>query len=144
MKTVAWIGSFTLAAVLAALTAHAQPKTPEQERARDEATLTGLANGANRECGSSIAVKFDWSGLEPDMAGNNSPTGWCSAALDGIRNVCADAPGKEAVREKIKSLTCGFAPERSVTLKDGALDYKISFKSVNDADFVFETLENAL
>ncbi len=73
-----------------------------------------------------------------------SASAWCEAALEGIRRVCSDAPGKEAVKEQIKSLTCGFGPERSISLKDGVVDYKISFKSSNDADFVFEALENAL
>ena len=38
----------------------------------------------------------------------------------------------------------GFGAERSISLKDGALDYKINFTSVNDDDFVFEFLQNNL
>jgi hypothetical protein len=145
MKTVAWIGSMSAIAALAAFAAHADTeKTPQQIMERAEARLAGLANEMNRECGSSITARFDWSGLLPDMAGDNSPTGWCSSALDGIRDVCADNPGKEAVREKIKTLTCAFGPERSISLKDGVVDFKINFKSSNDAKFVFESLENAL
>jgi hypothetical protein len=36
-------------------------------------------------------------------------------------------------------------PQRSVALKDGAIDYKINYRqSSNDADYVFEYLQNNL
>ena len=28
-----------------------------------------------------------------------SPSGWCDAALEGIRKVCADAPGRNAAKD---------------------------------------------
>lgn len=62
----------------------------------------------------------------------------------GIALVCADAAGKGAVKKQIKSVVCGFTGERSVTLKNGALDYKIDFKSFNDGIRVFEYLQNNL
>ena len=145
MKTFALMGSLTAVAAFAALAAHAQaPKTMQQIQQSEALTVSGLANHTNRECGTNITVNFDWSGVKEADLDTYSPSGWCEAALDGIRNVCADNPGKEAVREKIKTLTCGFAPERSVSLKDGNVDYKISFRSTNDAVYIFETLENAL
>jgi hypothetical protein len=145
MKALTWIGSLTAVAALIAVAAQAQSqKTPQQFMQAEQATLGGLANGANRDCGTSIAITFDWSGLQESDLSSYSPSGWCEAALDGLRRVCADAPGKEAVKEQIKSMTCGFGPERSISLKDGVVDYKMSFRSTNDADFVFESLENAL
>lgn len=145
MKTFAWMGALTAAAVLIALAAQAQsPKTPQQRMASEASTLAGLVNHTNRECGSSITVTFDWSGMQEADLSTYSPSGWCDAALEGIRKVCADAPGKDAVKEKIQSLTCGFGPERAISLKEGAVDYKISFRSTNNAGFVFEALENAL
>ena len=68
----------------------------------------------------------------------------CDRALVGIARVCADAAGKGAVKKQIKSVVCGFAGERSVSLKNGALDYKIDFKSFNDGIRVFEYLQNNL
>jgi hypothetical protein len=145
MKTLAWIGTLAAAAALVAVAAQAQsPKSPEQRKASEAAQLAGLANGANRECGTSMTVTIDWSGVNEEDLSTYSASGWCGAALEGIQRVCSDAPGKDAVKEQIKSVTCGFGPDRSISLKDGVVDYKISFKSSNDADFVFEALENAL
>ncbi len=145
MKTLGQIGLFAAAVALIAAAAQAQSqKTPQQRMASQEAELAAHAKSTNKECGASMAVTFDWSGVQKEDLSTYSASGWCDALLEGIRRVCTDAPGKDAVKEKIKSVTCGFGPDRAISLKDGSLDYKISFKSVNDADFVYETLENAL
>ncbi len=145
MKTLGQIGLFAAAVALIAAAAQAQSqKTPQQRMASQEAELAAHAKSTNKECGASMTVTFDWSGVQKDDLSTYSASGWCDALLEGIRRVCTDAPGKDAVKEKIKSVTCGFGPDRAISLKDGSLDYKISFKSVNDADFVYETLENAL
>ena len=65
----------------------------------------------------------------------------CDRALVGHARVRADAAGKGAVK---KSVVCGFAGERSVSLRNGVLDYKIDFKSFNDGITVFEYLRNNL
>ena len=145
MKTLGWIGTLATAVALIAAAAQAQStKTPEQRRAHDLARLTGPVNQTNRECGASITASFDWTGVNEDDLITQSANGWCESAFEGIRHVCGDAPGKDAVKEKIKSVTCSFGPERGISLKDGTVNFTISFKSANDADFVFESLENAL
>jgi hypothetical protein len=101
----------------------------------------------NEKCGTNLPVKFDWSTPPaPEDRTKYSAYGHCKAALDGISRVCGmSQAGKDAVKQKIKSVTCGFGPQRSIALKDGAIDYKINFKqSSNDADYVFEYLQNNL
>ena len=62
-----------------------------------------------------------------------------------MRQVCEQSQvGKDTVKQKIKTFTCGFGPQRTIALKDGAVDYKINFNSSNDGDFVFEYLQNNL
>ncbi len=145
MKTLGWIGSLAAGAALIAAAAQAQSPKAQETRAREATMLTGHTNSTNRECGTSITVTFDWAGVKEEDLSRYSAAGWCGAALSAIKRVCGDAPGKEAVQEKIKRVTCGFAPERSISLKeDGTVDYKISFRSTNNGDFVYESLENAL
>jgi hypothetical protein len=112
---------------------------PEQEAAlaRDLERTTG-------KCGSGFTVKFDWTGIPAGALKEFSASGYCDAALEGIRRVCEDALGKDAVKQKIKSMTCGFGGERSISLKDGSLTYTINFNSSNDADFVYAYLQNNL
>jgi hypothetical protein len=91
----------------------------------------------------SVAVD-DWAGAPVDKLEAYSSEGYCDAAQSSIRRVCGDDMGKKAVGAKIKSMSCGFGPARSIALKDGALDYKINFDSANDSDCVYEFLQNNL
>jgi hypothetical protein len=100
----------------------------------------------NKKCDAKITVKFDWSKPpKPEERTTYSAYGYCEAVLDAMRRVCESSQaGKGAVKEKIKSVTCGFGPQREIALKKGAIEYKIQYESANDADFVFEYLQNHL
>jgi hypothetical protein len=112
---------------------------PEQETA-----LAKHVEQTNKICGSGFTGKFDWTGVPAGALKEFSASGYCDAALEGIRRVCEDALGKSAVKQKINRVTCGFGGERSISLKDGSLAYTINFNSANDADFVYAYLQNNL
>jgi hypothetical protein len=131
-------------AVVGAAGARAQSLKEKQIQARQEAELAKDVEHTNKTCGSGFTVKFDWAAVPAGALEKFSAEGYCNAALDGVRRVCADAPGKDAVKQSIKSMTCGFGRERAISLKDGSLDYTINFDSVNDADFVYAYLLNNL
>jgi len=124
--------------VTAAITREKQIQ-PEQE-----AALAKDAQHTAEKCGAGFTVKFDWTGIPAGALKQFSASGYCDAALEGIRRVCEDAPGKDAVKQKIKSMTCGFGGERSISLQNGSLAYTINFNSTNDADFVYAYLQNNL
>ena len=113
--------------------------------ASETADLNKDVKLTNKSCQSSLTATFDWSAVpSADELAKYSPEGYCNAALEGIQRVCSDQLGKDAVQKQIKKVTCGFATSRQVELKDGTLDYKINFNSANDADYVFEYLQNQL
>jgi len=116
----------------------------KQIQPEQEAALATNVEHTNKKCGSALSVKFDWSGLPAGALKEFSAAGYCDAALEGIRRVCDDALGKDAVKQKIKSMTCSFGGERSILLKDGSLAYTINFNSSNDADFVYAYLQSNL
>jgi hypothetical protein len=116
----------------------------KQIQPEQEAELAKNVERTNKECGSGFTVKFDWTGIPAGALKEFSAAGYCDAALEGIRRVCDDALGKDAVKQKIKSMTCGFGGERSISLKDGSLAYTINFNSTNDADFAYAYLQNNL
>jgi hypothetical protein len=116
----------------------------KQLQPEQEAALAKNVEQTTKKCDSAFTVKFDWSGVPLSSLKEFSASGYCDAALQGIRRVCDDAPGRDAVKQKIKSMTCGFGTERAISLKDGSLAYTINFKSSNDADFVYAYLTNNL
>ena len=116
----------------------------KQLQPEQEAALAKDVERTNKQCGSGFTVKFDWAALPAGALKEYSASGYCDGALEGIRRICEDALGKDAVKQKIKSMTCGFGGERAISLKDGSLAYTISFNSSNDADFVYAYLQNNL
>jgi hypothetical protein len=144
MKAACRIATIAALGVLSPAAASSEPMTLRERMASQEARLIRDAGSTNKVCEASLEVKFDWEGVKEDDLLKYSAEGYCDAALEGIRQVCADPAGKDAVKEKIKSVTCGFGHSREISLKDGAVSYKINFNSTNDAAFVYEALENAL
>src|SRR5262245_22112220 len=125
-------------------TATAAATREKQLQPEQEVALAKNVAQTSKKCGSAFTVKFDWTAVPPGALKEFSASGYCDAALEGIRRVCDDALGKDAVKQKIRSMTCGFGTERSIALKDGSLAYTINFNSTNDADFVYAYLTNNL
>ncbi len=144
MKALKTIGAVAAAAALIAVAAQAQSLQLKQRMATEDLQLSKHADATNKQCGSSMTVEFDWTGVPEDQIATYSPNGYCDAALEGIRRICVDAIGKDAVKQQIKKVTCGFGAARDISLKDGSVSYKINFSSVNDADFVYAQLQSKL
>lgn len=137
-----------LAAILigfGATSVQAQSLKDREYFAKQEEALAKEVATTNKKCDSNVSAKFDWTTPPAEADRKYSAYGYCGAVLEGVRKVCdSGAMGKDAVKEKIKTVTCGFGPKREIALKDGAIDYKIEFKSSNDAAYVSEYLKNNL
>jgi hypothetical protein len=140
------VGAAAIAIAMCATVAHSQSLKEKEYFAAQEKYLAETVTFTNQKCESNVAVKFDWSTPPtPEERGTYSAYGYCEAVLEAMRHVCERSQaGKDAIKQKIKSVTCGFGPQRSIALENGAIGYKINFKSSNDADFVFEYLQNNL
>ena len=139
------VGGALVALTIISSVAVAQTLKDKEYFAEQEKHLAGEVTFTNERCGNALTAKFDWSKPPaPEDRKIYSAYGYCSAALEAMRRVCESKAGKEAVQQKIKSLTCRFGPQRTAVLKDGAIDYEVNFNSSNDADYVFEYLQNNL
>jgi hypothetical protein len=144
MKGMRWVVAAGVLVALGVVGASAQSLKVRQRMKDQETALIEYVDHTNKVCDSKISITFNWTGAPEADLDKYSPSGYCDGALGGVRRVCDDPVGKDAVKQKIKSFTCGFGAERSISLKDGAVDYKINFNSANDSDFVFEYLQNNL
>src|SRR5215207_8907695 len=82
---------------------------------KDKEYLAGEVTTTKERCGNSLTAKFDW--LKPPAPEDRkiySAYGYCGAALEAMRRVCDSPAGKDAVKQKIKGLTCSFGPQRTV------------------------------
>jgi hypothetical protein len=119
-------GSALLVAI-AIVPARADSLEARKMHAHEEADLATQLDLTNRACGGSLQAKIDWSTFDPAEALKKGVVAWCRAGLDAIEDLCGDDMGKQAVKEKVKMLTCAGAAEPSATLsQDGNLIFKFS------------------
>jgi hypothetical protein len=144
MKLMRSVGLVAVLAAVALVSADAQSLKLRQRMEAQDKDLAPDIESTNKACDTSISGKFDWTGVNEEKLMSNSAESYCDAALSSIRRICEDPTGKKAVKEKIKSVTCGFGADRAMTLKDGAIEYKINFESANDQDYTYEYLQNHL
>jgi hypothetical protein len=111
----------------------------------EEEELANHIARTNRTCGTSVTVRFDWTGVPVQEIKSRSASNYCGHALDSVERVCADRAGKEAVAKQIKRVVCGYSAERSVSLENGVLVFKSDFQASSDRrSFLLEYLQNAL
>jgi hypothetical protein len=121
-----------------------QPLSVQVLKPREEAALADELAETNRQCGTSIAAKFDWTGVPALAIKLRFPSNYCGHALDAVARVCADGAGREAVEKRVKRIVCGYSGGRSISLEDGVLIFKSDFQSSGDRGAVLEYLQNAL
>jgi hypothetical protein len=144
MKLKRYAGLTMVFAAVAVVTADAQSLKVRQRMLDQERELVHDAKSTNRECEANFPIAFDWTGAPEDKLEAFSQEAYCDAALTAIRRLCSDKLGKKAVQEKINNVTCGFGPERAISLKGGVLEYKMSYPSTDSSDFVYKYLLNNL
>ena len=108
------VGGALVALTIISSVAVAQTLKDKEYFAEQEKHLAGEVTFTSERCGNALTAKFDWSKPPaPEDRKIYSAYGYCSAALEAMRRVCESKAGKEAVQQKIKSLTCSFGPQRT-------------------------------
>src|SRR5262245_2433751 len=121
-----------------------QPLVVMIVRPLEEAAVANEVAQTNRQCGTTITTRLEWSGVMSQAVKERTLSNYCSHALDAVARVCTERAGQEAVARKVKHIVCGYAPARSVSLRDGVLEFMSDFKSPGDRGVVFEYLQNTL
>ena len=112
--------------------------------AREEKDLAEDVQNTNQKCGINIAAKFNWPTQLKEQDRKYSASSFCMDLLWAVREVCQSSPAAKDTVTQIKSLTCGFAAQRSLALKDGVIDYKIEWEAANNAYYALDYLKNNL
>jgi hypothetical protein len=108
----------------------AQSLEIRQIRSNQETLLIKRVEQANDACRSELKAKFDWTGAQDADLKRSSAANECSEILYSIGSVCGRPGGREAVKSQIRTVVCGFAPERSMSLADGVLKFNTNFQPI--------------
>ena len=135
-----------LAAVMPGPT-QAQTLAERQTTQREDAKLAEALGVTNAHCGTSLAASIVW----PDFLQHKDKlpfaTGDCEAALTALTQMCNDPTAKQAIAQKVKSLTCiyGGGAKQSLALDAaGALTLSVDLDGANYNQFVQKWLGDHL
>jgi hypothetical protein len=97
-----------------------------------------MARAGGTACGKDIPGGFDKPSYKGQLETNNSIYGFCAELYSGLRNICSDADGKAAVKEKINKIECAFGGKgkRALSLNSGTLQMTIDWDAANYGDFI--------
>jgi hypothetical protein len=130
--------------IVIALPAFGESLEAKKMHAQQEADLTDKLALTNQRCGSHVKATIDWSTFsEPDVL-KTAVTPFCVAALDAIEDICGDDLGKQAITEKVKTVTCAGASAPAASFADGALTFSFSLAPNQNKLLVRDYLEKSL
>jgi len=139
-------GTFALAATLIALSlpAFAASLEARKMQAQQEADLNDRVALTNQACGAHVKATIDWSTFNETESLKQAVTPFCAAALDAIEDICSDDLGKQAINEKVKTVTCASAAAPAASFADGALTFSFSMTPNQNKLLVRDYLEKSL
>ena len=142
MKLALSISAIAVLAVAGVGQVFAQSLEMRQIRAHQETLLVKRVDQANDACRSDLKAKFDWTGAQDADLKRSSAANECSDILFSIGQVCSRPGGREAVKSQIRTVVCGFATERSMSLADGVLKYNTNFQPAKASEMIAFLQEN--
>jgi len=136
MRVAFSIGALAILVVADVGQAFAQSLEIRQIRANQESLLVRRVEQTNDACRSELTAKFDWTGAQEADLKRSSAANECGDILFSIGQVCSRPGGKEAVRNQIRTVVCGFGTERSVSLADGVLKFNTNFQPIKASEMI--------
>lgn len=137
--------TFATALVALATTASAQSLEVKKSRAGEEAKMATTVALTNQRCGgTAIKVQFNWSSFNEAEILKISVAPFCQAALDAIEDLCGEETGKSAIKEKVKTVTCGGAAGPNADFADGNVTFNFALGPNQNKLLVRDMLEKKL
>lgn len=132
------------ASLLAAAPAAAQSLEVKKMRVQQEADLSTALALTNKRCGLDLKAGYDWKSFDEAEVAKKNVAPYCAAALDAIEDLCGDQLGKDALKDKVKTLSCAGAKEPGAALSEGTLTFSFSLTPNQNKLLVRSFLEKNL
>jgi hypothetical protein len=102
----------------------------------------------NAAVGFPIAFEIDWTSLQDDMKAMEYFATYCIDRIaDAIKGICIDDIGKEAAKEKIRTVKVANVKndgDKAMALDGGIFDVKMSLHESNDGYFSADEMKTFL
>ena len=143
--------AFSLAALVAFFAAGSLPAQTLKDKSGMDADRKEMAEAAksmNQTCGTDIKVGVDYQSYLKGAGSvdeySHAPYQYCQNATDAVDLTCRhSSAGKEAITQKVKTITCSYGDAQALSLEGTTLHYTVGYHGGN-SDFVNKWLENHL
>ena len=139
-RSVTHIASLVFLSAVAAATSPALAQNIKMKDmvASDKVKVASLAKEANSACGTQIAFAVDYPSYSHvfDDDNNQRPWAYLANVTDAFKSVCRTDAGKQAIRDKIKSVSVAYANEETESLATGAFRYTVPYSGHSPATIV--------
>jgi len=99
------------------------------------------------KCGYELPVTMNESMVTPFMEQNTSASSYCEGVIQTMASMCEDALSKQAITEKVKSVTCDYKKGETKgawSLNEGMLTFSSDVGTPNISEETQKWLENNL
>jgi hypothetical protein len=118
----------------------------KENRAKTTTELSESLASMNEKCGTKAEISVNWASLKGVDQGGNSLSSYCEQPIKAATTLCETDGGKEGVQKGVKKIVCAYGGpgKRSITAKDGTINWKFDYEAGNNEDYAKEYLENNL
>lgn len=134
--------------ILLCSSVEAQSLKDRQAQKEENDKIPEIAKKLEEGCGiAGVKITLDWESWKavPEDKKTYAFAEYCDSGVDSLVSICADQIGKDAVKEKIKAVSCAYsasAGQVSVAIKEGVVTF--SFDLSNMSYDAKAQLENVL
>ncbi|HTU58665.1 MAG TPA: hypothetical protein VMF89_09525 [Polyangiales bacterium] len=115
---------------------HIQKLDQSKERREEEEVVERSAQGASRECGSTLRASIAWETVSDQALRERSVSDWCASALRAMNSACVATPEvRSFVQQQIKEVSCRYDGKGEMSLDAGRLTWSMNL-NVEDVDTV--------
>jgi hypothetical protein len=117
----------------------------KREEKQQEKGIAEVTDGFRKACGSKASLTVAWSSVDDEMVKSLSLSSYCGAPLEAMRRLCESAAAKQAIVERVKSVSCKFGAQLALAMEpSGTLAWTTSKDGSNLEEFARDELERSL
>jgi hypothetical protein len=107
---------------------HIQKFDQSSERRHEDELVETSAQGASRECGSTLRASIAWETVSDQALREHTVSDWCTSALRAMYSACiATAEVRSFVQQQVKEVSCRYDGNGEMSLNAGRLTWSMNF-----------------
>lgn len=112
----------------------------QREEQKIEESFDETVQAMAKACQTEVQAAIDWSTIDDETLKDLSISGYCSHALDVMRQLCEHEPARAFAAENVQRFQCRFGDDMSLAIADQTMTWTVNREGVNMSDFARDEL----